>query len=228
MTEAEVWVLVAGAVLVLFSVIGFILQRATGRALNIFWYLEISGVIGLLLVGASFAVALVQGRLAQYVDVLIDAPLRLLASAGSERGYTSACVDGVCAKYCCEGVLDKTLKWRDCDEECNSIVGVGGQSTGASCQFDDTRQPHCLQTHTGGFINASLQMCNHLAELGPITCTCCTTATAGEKYWDCASDCSSYPSTTGFPANTGSCDNSTRLMCNGASSASSFNNSVTY
>ena len=210
--EAEVWFFVAALVLIIIGITSNIAKRLIGRKLRIFKYLTIVGVIGILLLPLSIVVAIIMGRVGEFTNTIFTSPLSLISSIGTGKSYSAGCVEGHCALYCCQDPRNSGIRWKDCDEDCQSVKGVAGVNTGDDCQLSD-REMHCNITGTGGTILGIQQSCNDLPALGPITCTCCTSPESG-KWWDCLSNCMSDPAlSTGYALNSQSCMGITRKHC---------------
>ncbi len=209
--ETEVYLFVSGIALSVFGLAGGVAKKLYKRNLRIFSYLTVGGVIGILLIVSAFVVSGVMGRIKEFAVTVFTAPLELMNSASLGKSYTEACVNGICAIYCCQSRTDPDLKWKDCDPECESIEGVISENTGDTCQFSD-RPAHCSKTGVGGTYTQTGSSCNNLPELGPITCTCCTSSSSG-KWWDCEQLCSSHPNAIGFPLNNSECAGTQTIHC---------------
>lgn len=213
MVEAEVYVFVAAIALSMLGLTGGIAKRIYKKELRVFRYLIIAGVIGALLFPVAFIVSMTMGRLSEFVSTVFSAPLQLIGSIGTGKSYSDACVNGTCAIYCCESVTDPDVVWKDCDENCDSMENVAmGKQTGDTCQYSE-RQAYCKATGVGGTHTQSHSACNNLPELGPITCTCCTSSSQG-KWWDCTTNCASNPTTPGFPVSASGCASIRQINCN--------------
>lgn len=218
--EPEVWTLVAATSFMLMGLLALVVHKAASVEMGatlapVLRWFEAAGLLGLLvLLPVSFVVAFAKGRTALFAQTLATAPLSLFGSAGGEQSYSSSCVNGVCASYCCETATG-SVKWTDCDPGCDSFPGVVGRATGGSCAAESDRPKKCTAS---GLTTAdqTFSGCNQLPELGPVTCTCCTTA-KGETYWDCNGDCSSNVTMedVGFPVrgSNSACSAMSKIFC---------------
>lgn len=211
--EAEVWVFVTAIIFIIVGITGNVAKRISSREFRVFKYLTVTGVIGILLIPVSIIVAIIRGRVGEFLNTMFSSPLHLISSIGTGQSYSAGCVEGHCAIYCCQDPRNSGIRWKDCNKDCMSVKGIAGVNTGDDCQLSE-REMHCKDTGTGGTIISSQQSCNNLTELGPITCTCCHSQDSG-LWWDCLPNCMSDPAlSTGFTLNNQSCIGITRKYCN--------------
>jgi hypothetical protein len=203
--EPEVFLLLAGLLLVILAATASITRAVSGRRFNLFRYMEL-GWAGALLVPVALVLPAVGGRLQAFTMNLMNTPGDMLRLSFEGRSYTEGCTDGRCPFFCCEHPTG--ARWKDCDQGCGSVIGASGKLTGKNCQHDVSREPQCAATDTGSGVVVAAKRertCNHLPELGVIDCTCCS-APSGERFWDCEPNCSSHPDgVQGFPASEAVC-----------------------
>ena len=215
--EGEVWIISGAIFMMLVGFTALVAKKASGLNLNLFHYLKLGGVVGVLLLPIAFLYAAVTGRLAEFAETVFTAPLQLFSSIGTGQSYAESCTNGKCASYCCQDPNNTNIKWKDCDPDCNSVIGVRGVNTGDDCLYDANRSAHCASTSTGGVLrnDAGSASCNYLPQYGPITCTCCTAPDGEFKFYDCAPNCSSNPKAVGFPLSIEACQqaNTQHVYC---------------
>jgi hypothetical protein len=215
--EPEVFMLLAGVSGVAVAASAALTRLVSGRRFNLFRYMEFGWLLALL-IPLALLLPLVAGRRVEFYTNLVYTPGAMLQLAMEGRSYREGCVDGVCPFYCCHDPRNSAVRWKDCDPKCGSVVGGFGDVTGANCQHDADRVTQCRATGAGdGFVAAPddrAPVCNHLPELGRITCTCCS-APGGTMFWDCSPACINHPTLQGFQMRQDECKGVAARFCKG-------------
>lgn len=213
----EVWVVTIGVLLVCMGGTAVVIKKVAPTdkvpwlAERYKWFIG----IGILLIFLAMGIALFMHRLGGFASSLMSPGdlIREILLTGTTT-YSQVCVEGECAKYCCQDKLYPELKWKDCSASCDGWEGHFGDMMGDNCQGDLNLDAYCKRSATVD-TNYRSSACNFDPAKGPVTCTCCTgrNATGFDTYWwDCNASCSSY-GLVGSSVGAASCASKNKLYC---------------
>lgn len=198
---SEIIALVLGLVLILVGITGVVARVYMRRPSKITAGMMLLGVLGLILVPVSIALAFVVGDGVNFIKNAALYPLATIKSAfGQSEDYSSVCFGNKCVDYCCQNLLDTTDVWRDCNKDCTSKFKTVGRLLSEDCRYKSGIVSYCDGAQKSQSAILTTDVCNYDPNQGPVTCKCCHGD--GMYWWDCNQDCSSlgtYEDSYGVP-----------------------------